>query len=58
MVKQHLCCSPYEDIHVDDLKKFTDWLDQHCPNDYEIDNTYLTITAQAEVLLALTFEFV
>jgi len=50
--------SPHEDVYADDYKKFVDWLEEHCPNEYEIDHSYLTITTHAEVLLALTFNFV
>jgi len=50
--------SPYEDLYADDYKKFINWLEEYCPNEYEIDHSYLTITAHAEVMLALTFECV
>ena len=50
--------SPYEDVYADDMDKLTSWLDLHFPEDYVIDNWYLTIVPEAETFLALTFDFV
>ena len=50
--------NPHNDIHPDDLKQFNAWLEQYCPEEYDLDGYYLTITPQAEVILALTFELV
>ena len=50
--------SPYEDIHVDDWDRFIYRLDELIPGEYTVDNTYITVTPQAETILALTFELV
>lgn len=50
--------SPYEDIHVDDWADFIYRLDELIPGEYTVDNTYITVTPQAEIILALTFELV
>lgn len=50
--------SPHEDISADDMTKITTWLNTHFPEDYLLDNCYLTIAPEAETFLALTFEFV
>lgn len=50
--------SPYEDLYAEDFDKFKLWLHQYCPNEYDLDGKYLTITSRAETILALTFELV
>ena len=50
--------SPYEDIHVDDWAEFIHRLDELIPDEYTVDNTYITVTARAETILALTFELI
>ena len=50
--------SPYEDIHVDDWDEFIHRLDELIPGEYTVDNTYITVTARAETILALTFELI
>ena len=50
--------SPYEDLYAEEFDRFKAWLHQYCPNEYDLDNRYLTITPHAETILALTFELV
>ena len=50
--------SPYEDIHVDEWAEFIYRLDELIPGEYTVDNTYITVTSQAETILALTFELI
>lgn len=50
--------SPYEDIHIDEWAEFIYRLDELIPGEYTVDNTYITVTAQAETILALTFEMI
>ena len=50
--------SPYEDLCADDFDRFKAWLEQYCPDEYDLDHQYLTVTARAETILALTFELV
>ena len=49
---------PYEDIHVDEWAEFVYRLDELIPGEYSVDNTYITVTSQAEIILALTFELI
>ena len=50
--------SRYQDLYADDLDKFVRRLEELIPGEYTVDNTYITITPQAETILALTFELV
>lgn len=50
--------SPYEDINSDDWADFIHRLNEIIPGEYSVDNTYITVTAQAETILALTFELI
>ena len=50
--------SPYEDLYAEDFDRLKIWLHEYCPNEYDLDNRYLTITPRAETILALTFDLV
>ena len=50
--------SPYDDVDVNDWAEFIYRLDELIPGEYTVDNTYITVTARAETILALTFELV
>lgn len=50
--------SPYDDVDANDWAEFIHRLDELIPGEYSVDNTYITVTARAETILALTFELV
>ena len=40
-----------------EINQLVAWLEEHCPFEYHLDNTHLTITNTAEMLFALRWAY-